>query len=188
MTADPLGALRALVDAANEVDAAYAIIGAVARNAWAPPRATADLDCAVSVDSVIYMALIEALARRGFTIRNTVTAEPGDPIPDVVLLDHPEMVVRRVDLLVSKTSFEREAVAQAVPRDIGVRCRVVRAEHLVVYKLIAHRPRDLADVEEILKTRRLAEDPVDLSVVRRWAAEWGATSTLDKLLEQLDLE
>jgi len=42
-------ALRATVAACETVQANYAVIGGVARNAWAPPRATTDLDLAVFV-------------------------------------------------------------------------------------------------------------------------------------------
>jgi hypothetical protein len=180
-----LGALRAVVEAAAEAGTPYAVIGAVARNAWAPPRATTDLDCAVSVDAPGYGTLLAALGRRGFSVRRTVVADPSDPIPDVVLLDNPGMLVRRTDLLIAKTPFERDAVAQAVACDIGVSCRVVRPEHLVVYKLIAHRPRDLADAEEVIRTRALAREPIDVDVVRRWAAEWGVGDAFDDLLRRV---
>jgi hypothetical protein len=182
---DPLGALRAVVEAAAEAGASYAVIGAVARNAWAPPRATTDLACAVSVDAAGYAALLAALRRRGFSVRKTVVADPSDPIPDVVLLDNPAMLVRRTDLLIAKTPFERDAVAQAVARDVGVICRVVRPEHLVIYKLIAHRPRDLADAEEVVRTRALAREPIDVEVARRWAEEWGVDEALDDLLHRV---
>jgi hypothetical protein len=182
---DPLGALRAVIEAISESGASYAVIGAVARNAWAPPRATTDLDCAVSVDAAGYASLLDALARRGFSVRKTVVADPNDSVPDVVLLDNPTMLVRRTDLLVAKTPFERDAVAQAVSRDVGATCRVVRPEHLVVYKLIANRPRDIADAEEVVRTRDLAGQPFDLELVRRWAVDWGVDVALDDLLRRV---
>ena len=185
MTLDPLGALRAAIEAATEVGVSYAVIGAVARNAWAPPRATTDFDLALMADSKGYAKLLSALAARGFSVKQTIAAEPGDGIPDVVLLDNPTALVHRTDLLIAKTPFEREAVREAVVRDIGVACRIVRPEHLVVYKLIAHRPRDLADAEDVIRTRQLAGEPVDLDVVRRWSVEWGVDGQLDALLARM---
>ncbi len=188
MTLDPLDALRAAIDAATEAGASYAVIGALARNAWAPPRATTDFDLALVVDRGAYARLLSALAARGFSVKQTIAADPDDPIPDVVLLDNPLALVHRTDLLIAKTPFEFEAVLEAVSRDIGVTCRIVRPEHLVVYKLIAHRPRDLADVEDVLRTRELAGEPVDLDVVRRWAAEWGVDGQLDALLARMAVD
>jgi hypothetical protein len=185
VTLDPLGALRAAIDAATEAGVSYAVIGALARNAWAPPRATTDVDLALMVDPAGYARLLSALAARGFSVKRTIVADPGDPIPDVVLLDNPRALVHRTDLLIAKTPFEFEAVVEAVSHDIGVTCRIVRPEHLVVYKLIAHRPRDLADAEDVIRTRELAGAPVDLDVVRRWAVEWGVEGQLDAVLARL---
>jgi hypothetical protein len=53
-----------------------------------------------------------------------------------------------------------------------------------VYKLIAHRPRDIADAEAVIRTRALAGEPVDMSLVRRWAADRGVEEVLDHLLER----
>src|SRR5258706_16289201 len=44
MADDPFALLGDAGAACDEAGIAYAVIGAVARNAWAPPRATADLD------------------------------------------------------------------------------------------------------------------------------------------------
>jgi hypothetical protein len=182
---DPLDALRAAIDAATEAGASYAVIGAMARNAWAPPRATSDFDLALVVDAEAYGRLIAALAARGFSVKQTIAADPDDPIPDVVLLDNPRALVHRTDLLIAKTPFEVEAVHEAVSHDIGVTCRIVRPEHLVVYKLIAHRPHDLDDAEDVMRTRQLAGEAVDLEVVRRWAVEWGVDGHLDALLARM---
>jgi len=96
-------------------------------------------------------------------------------------------VVRRLDLLIAKSAFEREAIGSAVVVDLGVDCLVARPEHLVVYKLIAGRPRDLGDAEDILRTRKIAGEPVDLSTVRRWAREWEVESRLEDILARLDV-
>jgi hypothetical protein len=185
MSDDLLALLREAVRACEEARVAYAVIGAVARNAWAPPRATTDLDLAVAVDVGAYRALLSALAAAGLSVTRTVSAEEQETVPDVILLRAASGIVRRLDLLVAKTDFEREAIAEAVTLDLGSPCRVVRAEHLVVYKLVANRTRDLADAEEVLRTRSLAGEPVDLDRVRRWAREWEVEDRLDALLRRV---
>jgi hypothetical protein len=182
MTDDPLELLRLVVEACASARVDYAVIGAVARNAWAPPRATADIDLAVAVVPATYRALIDALAHRGITLRRAMGGEAGALVPDLALLEGPPGPVRRVDLLIAKTAFEREAIERSVETDIGVACRVVRPEHLIVYKLIAARPRDLDDAAEVVRTRALAHQPVDEALVRRWAAEWGVEDRLEQLL------
>lgn len=181
---EALDLLEAVVAACERLELPYAVIGAVARNAWAPPRATSDLDLSVAVDTDRYEGLIAALEGLGLAVSQTVSAEEGSPVPDVVMCTRPTGTVRRLDLLIAKTPFEHDALANAVEHDLGVRCRVVRPEHLIVFKLIAGRPRDLADVDEVLRTRELAGAPVDVAVVRRWAREWGVEARLDSALRR----
>jgi len=142
-------ALQVTISACEAANATYAVIGGVARNAWAPPRATADLDLAVSVSPEVYESLLRELAACGFQKQQAVAAAVDDALPDVVLLRRPTGTVRRLDLLIAKSPFEREAIERAVVVDIGLPCRVVRPEHLIVYKLIAGRPRDLGDAEDV---------------------------------------
>lgn len=179
-------ALTATVRACDAVKAAYAVIGGVARNAWAPPRATTDLDLAIFVTPDVYDSLIGELASVGFQPQSSASAETNDALPDVVLLRRPTGIVRRLDLLVAKTPFEKEAIEQAVVVDVGVPCRVVRPEHLIVYKLIAGRPRDLGDAEDVSRTRQAAGEPVDFTVVRKWANEWAVEDRLDRLVAALE--
>ncbi len=185
MTDSPIDALQAAVGACEAARVGYAVIGGVARNAWAPPRATTDLDLAVLLSVPVYESLLGELAACGFDPQQVVRATPDDALPDVVLLRRATGTVRRLDLLVAKSAFEREAVDQAVVVDIGSPCRVARPEHLIVYKLIAGRPRDLGDAEDIGRTQQSAGIDLDLSLVRKWAEEWGVVERLETLLAAL---
>lgn len=185
MSDSPTDTLAAVVAACEATSTKYAVIGAVARNAWAPPRATTDLDLAVSVTTEGYDALLEGLAECGFEPRQSVRAESLDSLPDVVLLRRPIGTVRRLDLLLAKSAFELEAIERAAMVDIGVTCRVVQPEHLIVYKLIAGRPRDLGDAEDVARTQSLAGRSLDLTTIRKWAHEWSIEDRLETLLAQL---
>lgn len=184
MTEGPIGLVTRITAACAEAGVDYAIVGAMARNAWAPPRATADLDVAVAVGAEQYERLMAALTARGFVLRRVSAADPDGEVPDLVLLEAPPGPVRRVDILVAKTSFELEAIQESVEVDLGAPCRVVRPAHLVVYKLIAGRPRDLDDCVEVIRTRALTSTPVDLGLVRRWAAEWRVEKRLEDVLSR----
>lgn len=67
--------------ALDEAGVAYATIGGCARNAYAEPRATKDVDFAVSAGLDGYRALLAALTARGFA-RATLVRQPGDEVPD----------------------------------------------------------------------------------------------------------
>jgi hypothetical protein len=56
-----------------------------------------------------------------------------------------------VDISFGLFPFEREAVAHAITHEVGgILVPLPTAEDLLVMKAIAHRPRDIVDIESIL--------------------------------------
>ncbi|HEV7731153.1 MAG TPA: hypothetical protein VGR62_03280 [Candidatus Binatia bacterium] len=184
MVDDPFALLREAGAACREAGVAYAVIGAVARNAWASPRATADLDLAALIaNRAVCDRLVAGLSNRGVVVVQLAGGE-GDEPPDLLRLEQPAGTVRRLDIVVAKTPFEREAVTTALPFHLGETHPVVGPEHLVVYKLIAGRPHDLEDAVEVIRTRALDGHPIDDGFVRRWAAEWEVLDRLEDVLRR----
>jgi hypothetical protein len=177
--------LDRLLDVAAEVIEACALdaalIGGCARNAFAPPRATKDVDLVARLSPEAYAQLVGHLRARGFAPINAVTSELGDPVPDITIFR--EASGGRIDVLASKTEFEDQALSRATRSG---RLRVVSVEDLLVYKLIAGRPRDLADVEEIARTQIRAGRTIDWSHVEKWLAEWGEVDRLAQLRRELE--
>ena len=100
-------------------------------------------------------------------------------VPDVALFRDANGA--RIDLLIAKTAFEREALSRRVaPTTAGV-LSIVTVEDLLVYKLIAGRTRDIADAEEVVSTQVLAGRSVDWDYVMRWCTEWGLEDRLEAL-------
>lgn len=164
-----------LLDARSALDAAgvlYAVIGGCARNAYAEPRATRDVDFAVAGDAASYEAAVAALAARGFT-RASVVGDPQDAVPDLEL--YRDVSGRRIDLLFAKTEFERSALARRQLRAPyeQVQLAVVSPEDLIVYKLIAGRTQDLADVEKVVAALGAAGQALDWGYIDTWCEQWG---------------
>jgi predicted nucleotidyltransferase len=169
--------LSALLDAAGA--RGFALIGAVARNAWAPPRATTDLDVAIAASSDVLESVERALTALGYEPVRSHRADPGDALADLVVLRAAKGGLRQVDLLVAKTAFENEVLRRAVRVEIGgVEAPVATPEDLIVYKLVADRPRDRDDIAAILGTQSRAGREIDWAYVERWAGFW---SVLDRL-------
>ena len=72
-----------------------------------------------------------------------------------------------LDVALAAFPFEIEAIDAASDWDVmpGVSLRTCAAEHLIVYKLVAARARDLADVEGIVRRRGTS---LDIGIIRRW--------------------
>jgi hypothetical protein len=120
---------RLLIDAREALEAAgasYAVIGGCARNVYAEPRATKDVDFVVAGDRTSYQAVATALAARGFT---------GAPYAAVEL-------------------------------------PIVTPEDLIVYKLIAGRTQDWADIEKVLAALAIEGRAVDWAYIEKWCSEW----------------
>jgi hypothetical protein len=69
-----------------------------------------------------------------------------------------------VDILIEEVPFQTQALERS-------RDHVVSAEDMIVFKLIAWRPRDRDDIESILANAPVATH-LDLAYIDRWAAEW----------------
>jgi predicted nucleotidyltransferase len=179
---DVLGAVQAAAGAPGS----FAIIGAVARNAWAPPRATTDLDLAVLADASLLARIEVALRGLGYLSVRQHRADPADALPDIEIFRSEEAEPRQVDLLIAKTPFEEDVLRRASFTEVGtLRAPVASAEDLIVYKLLADRPRDREDVTAVLRTQARAGTPFDWGHVERWARFWRIEDRLLRLRAQL---
>lgn len=126
----------------------HALIGGLAVAAWGAPRATEDID--LLADATPSPELDAALRAAGFEPE----WRPGnadDPVPLLLRLRDaaggPE-----VDVVCTTRRWEREALGRAVrvPIPGGLEIPVAAVEDLIVLKLLAGGPGDLADVADLL--------------------------------------
>lgn len=164
MTGDAalLEALAALTRALDRFGKPFMLIGGLAVIARGVPRDTDDIDATVWAPGLDLDDLLAALREEGITGR----------IPDLdafarrsqVLLLHHEPTGTPLEISLAWLPFEREAMSRAETLVLGgARLPVALAEDLVVYKVVAWRDRDRADVERLLATHR---GSIDLDRVR----------------------
>jgi hypothetical protein len=172
--------LTELAAALDEQGIEWMLVGGLAVGVWTVPRGTKDIDLALTVPSTARLAAALAAARlevapsqlEGLPQGGVVRVRRSEP-------GRPSLVV---DLLCAGTKFEREALGLRRPTELfGVRTWVVSPDDLLLYKLIAGRPRDMADVDRLL---RLDSVPEDMTRVRAWAREWEVEDRLDRALAQ----
>lgn len=63
-----------------------------------------------------------------------------------------------------------------------IEVRLPRIEDLMIMKAIAHRPRDLLDLEGLLS----AHPAADIGRVRRWVREFATAATMPALVDDLE--
>jgi predicted nucleotidyltransferase len=182
-----LEALASLERALVAVGAPHMIIGGIAVIARGVVRQTDDVDATVWAEGAPLAELIEKLREEGITGR----------IPDleafardrqVLLLRHEDSRTP-MEVTLAWLPFEREALARAEPISLQkVTVPVAQAEDLVIYKAIAWRDRDRADIERLV---RLHRGKIDLHRVREIVQQFAEAldeptriQDLDRLIER----
>ena len=155
---------RALYGVLESLQVEYFAYGGVVVAVWGVPRETIDVDAVVCVADDGIGDLLSALERNGFTCPEE--ARSTFPIDGWLRADFRR---RHADLTLGRTPFDESALTRRRRVEIfGTKVWVASPEDLILYKLIAHRYKDLGDVEAILVRRR---GQLDLAYLRKWADE-----------------
>lgn len=114
----------------------------------ARPRATKDIDLIVYPGDNVAQ-LLAGLSDHGFDARIPDAVAVAEETR-VLLLEHAQSRTP-VDVMLGLLPYEEKMVMEApIARLAGVAMPVISAESLCVMKMLAQRPRDLADLEAIL--------------------------------------
>lgn len=127
------------------------LIGGLAVQRWGEPRVTQDVDLTVLAafgqEAAVIDVLLSAYAARDPKARDFALEYR------VLKLRAPDGVP--IDVSLGALPFEIEVLTRASPWRLSpkIELRVCSAEDLIVYKLVAGRPRDLLDVEGVVRLR-----------------------------------
>ncbi len=131
----------------NDRSVRYLVIGGVAYNYHAPPRATKDIDLWVEPSIPNIGRLVAAIAEFGFPAEG-LTPEDLAETSKVLMLGR---VPYRIDILTRPTGLDWEPAwaNRLEARFGGVRIHVLGIDDLIAAKVAAGRAHDLADAEEL---------------------------------------
>jgi len=176
-----LAALRDLVAWLQATHVPGAIIGGVAASLLGRPRVTRDIDAVVLLDEKDWVPFLGTGMQLGFVPR---LSDPlGFAHTARVLLVRHESSGIDIDIAFGALPFEEEAIRRAVWRDIGgISLPLPVPEDLIIMKAVAHRPRDMADIESILD----AHPKLDRRRVRRWVHEFSTALDIPEILQDLN--
>jgi len=176
-----LSALRDLVAWLKANRVRGIIIGGVAASILGRPRVTHDVDALVLVDERKWNEFLTAGARFGFVSRVTNPLDFARRAK-VLLVRHKTSGID-ADVTLGTLPFEKEAITHAVWLNIkGVHLPLPTPEDLVIMKAVAHRPRDLADIESIMD----AHPKLNLRKIRRWVREFSTAVEMPDILNDVE--
>jgi hypothetical protein len=168
-------ALLAVHEVLASADIPHALCGGLAANLYRDEvRATVDVDVAVAIAPARLVDLVKRLADAGWTVDPYF--RQGEQLR-LTRQDPP-----RVDCILATSDYERHAIEQAVPTRIeGRELRVLTAEDLIVFKLIAGRARDYEAVAAIINTRR---ELLDVEYITGWLEQFGVAERWERATEE----
>lgn len=166
-----------------ETDYRGMIIGGMAVIALGYPRATTDIDATVIEELGNLENLLSRLESHGIVprMKNVIDFARAN---HVLLMRHKQSGID-IDISIALLPFEEEAISNCQGVDFaGIKIFIPRAEDLIIYKMVASRPEDLRDVEELL-LRHL--DKINLKRVRSIVSQFADVLDRPEMVTQLDI-
>jgi hypothetical protein len=146
-------ALKSVADMLAALPSPSMVIGGVAVIACGVPRSTVDIDATVQLDEMDLEGLAGACAMHGLEPRVPDALAFAGRSQVYLTVHGPSGVA--VDISLAWLPFEHEALEHSTAATYGsVAIRIPRPEDLLIYKLVASRPRDVDDAEQLLLVHR----------------------------------
>jgi hypothetical protein len=160
------------------------LMGGYAVVVWGVPRATYDVDVLIDADDDTLGRCWLQLEASGFGIDEAYKKGWRDRVRDMPLVKARTFRAGRSihsDLFPVTTPLQRSAFTRARAIEVpqaGLTIRVVTAADLILFKLMADRPKDRADVQNVL----VVQGVPDPEYLRQWAAKLGVADRLERAI------
>ncbi len=176
--AAPLAAIQRLIE---QFDNRGVIIGGVAASLLGRPRLTADADALLLLSVNDIPRLLELAGAVGLQPRLANAVEFARR-NRVLLLQHVATGIG-VDISLGLLPFEVETVERSVEHQVGaVRLRLPTPEDLIILKAIAHRPKDMLDIEAVIA----AQEHLDKKRIASWVRQFADLLEVPELWTDLE--
>ncbi len=173
----PLSALQRLLD---HFEGKGVIIGGVAASLLGIPRLTADVDALVLLSIDELQDLLDAAKTEGLVERIS-DAQAFARQRRVVLLEHAESNVG-IDISLGVLPFEQELVDRSQTYQIeDLSIRLPTPEDLIIMKAVAHRPKDLLDIQGIIQSN----PGLDSQRIQDWVTQFATLLEMPELWEDI---
>jgi predicted nucleotidyltransferase len=160
----------------------HVVMGGLAVRAYGIPRATYDIDFTLAIDRGQLPRLYEAVKAVGYTVPEAYAAGWVDQVAGMPLVKFRRAIEGNgidIDVFLAESPFQREILVRRRREDLdGFVLHLVSPEDLILLKLIAGRPRDMADVYDIL----FIQGDLDRSYMTLWADRLGVSDRLAAVL------
>jgi hypothetical protein len=175
-------ALDAVLEIIDKRSIPYALIGGVAVRAYAIPRNTNDIDITIALNADDLSPFLDDLQGCGFTVPEAYYRGWLDRVQGMPVIKARLYLSGRgidVDIFLVESRLQKCLMARRVKAETEQReVWIATPEDLVLLKLLANRPRDRLDIEDIL----FISGQLDVGYLRKWAKETDVEAQLETAL------
>jgi hypothetical protein len=177
-------AARKFIAFAERRNITYALVGGFAARLYGLPRATYDVDFAISIDRDVLDEFYAAAEAEGYEIPEFQRTGWSDGVGRMSVVkiqcrfdDH----LIDLDLFLANSPFLRSVLSRRQLHNAdGFSAWYATPEDIILLKLDANRSKDRGDIEDIL----LVQGQLDEVYLRKWAAQFKTVHLLDEVLER----
>lgn len=174
---DPLLALQNLLQAFDERGV---IIGGIAASLLGTPRFTADIDAVFLLEATDLPRLLSQASTLGIQPR-IENLESFARQNRVLLLRHTASGID-IDISLGLLPFETEMVERSQLVNVGaLQLRLPTPEDLIILKAVAHRPKDLLDIDAVLASH----PKLDKGRIQFWVKQFAEVLETPELLDDI---
>jgi predicted nucleotidyltransferase len=173
-------AVPRIVEALARSGYRHALIGGVAVGVWIEPRATKDIDFLVDARSDGVDELVLAARSAGFEAHPDEVQRLRRSHMTRVWTSDSEGEPLMIDLLLNEHPFYESVLDRSRPQQVQrTEIRVASPEDLLILKLLAMRPQDIADAGRLVETYG---PQFDRAYLQFWASELSIEAELREAL------
>ena len=176
--------LRDMVSLFERLQIPYVLMGGLTVRVYGIPRPTYDIDFTLAVPRPSLLDFYRTLQELGYTVPDPYFTGWLDrvaemPVVKIRFFDGENGV--DIDFFLAESDFQRQFLARRRREKIDdFDVWIVSPEDLILLKLISRRPRDMADIGDILFT----QGRLDTAYMRSWAEKLGIGEHLEQVLAE----
>jgi hypothetical protein len=177
-------ALRDFVSLFERFDWPYVLMGGFAVRVYGIPRPTYDVDFTIAISRERLPQMYRAISELGYSVPEPYESGWVDDVAGMPLVKSRLFIEGRtidIDIFLAESEYQNELFVRRSRQLVdNLTAWLVSAEDLILLKLIASRPRDLADVGDVL----FMQGSLDEDYMRHWAEKLHVLPALEEALSR----